>query len=65
MSQALVLITTREVAQRAGVDVSTVARWARDGKLTPAYEADGRTGVRLFNAEDVDTFLAARNGAEL
>lgn len=60
MSHGLKLITTRQVAERIGIDVSTVARWVRDGKITPAFEADGLTGVRLFDPADVDAFIASR-----
>ncbi len=60
MAQRLTLLTTREVAQRLKVDVSTVARWVRDGKLSPTFEADGLRGVRLFAPEVVEQFAKAR-----
>ena len=59
-SQSLDLIPSREVARRLGVDVSTVAKWARDGKLRPAYEHDGLRGVRLFHIADVERFVTER-----
>lgn len=58
MAQPIDLISAREVARRLGVDVSTVAKWARTGKLRPAYEGDGLRGVRLFRPEDVDAFAS-------
>jgi len=57
---AKTLTSSKEVAERAGVDVSTVAKWVRAGKLTPVYEGDGLTGVRLFDPADVDAFIAGR-----
>lgn len=60
MAQGLDLRTTREVAQRFNVDVSTVARWVRDGKLRPAFEVTGRTGARLFSHDELERFATVR-----
>lgn len=53
-------LSTREVADRAGVTVFTVAKWVRAGKLAAAYQLDGRTGSRVFDPSEVDRFLAER-----
>ena len=45
------LLTTAEVAALARVDISTVARWARDGQLLPAQKTPG--GHRRFRRSDV------------
>lgn len=54
------LVTSREIAERAGVTVHTVSKWVRAGKLAAAYQLDGRTGVRLFDPAEVDRFLSER-----
>lgn len=51
------LIPTAEVAKMAGCDVATVARWVRDGRLTPAVQAPGIRGARLFRRSDVEVFI--------
>jgi DNA-binding transcriptional MerR regulator len=56
------LLTTAQVAERFGVDVRTVARWANAGRLTPAVEGPGLRGARFFHADDVEA-LAAELGA--
>lgn len=52
------LISAQQVAERCGVTVFTVAKWARSGKLRTAYKFDGRTGPRLFDPADVDAIAA-------
>jgi excisionase family DNA binding protein len=52
------LMTTAEVAERAGVDVRTVARWANAGRLTPSVQFPGLRGPRMFDTDDVEQFLA-------
>jgi excisionase family DNA binding protein len=49
-----VLLSTAEVAALRGVSPRTVNRWVRDGKLTPAVQAPGPKGARLFNAADLE-----------
>jgi excisionase family DNA binding protein len=49
-----VLLSTAEVAALRGVSPRTVNRWVRDGKLTPAAQAPGPKGARLFNAADLE-----------
>jgi excisionase family DNA binding protein len=53
------LLSTAEVAERAGVSIRTVARWVDAGRLTPVVIAPGPTGARLFDPRDVALFLAA------
>lgn len=48
------LLTAKEAADRKGVSVFTIARWARDGKLPVALRADGKRAARWFRADDVD-----------
>jgi len=47
------LLTTAQVAERLGVSVKTVARWANAGTLPTAVKAPGLRGARLFRTEDV------------
>lgn len=44
------LITAKEKAAELGVSRATLTRWVQAGKITPAYKADGPTGVMLFKA---------------
>ena len=60
ISEPTAWLTAREVAERAGVTVFTVAKWVRAGKLAAAYEPDGRTGIRFFDPTVVAAFLDAR-----
>jgi DNA-binding transcriptional MerR regulator len=52
------LLTTAEVAERAEVDVRTVARWANAGRLKPSVQFPGLRGPRMFDADDVERFIA-------
>jgi excisionase family DNA binding protein len=49
-----VLLSTAEVADHLGVTARTVNRWVREGKLTPAAQAPGPKGARLFTADQLD-----------
>lgn len=46
------LLTAKEKAAELGVSRATLTRWVQAGKITPAYKADGPTGVMLFKAGD-------------
>lgn len=52
-----ILLTTGQVAQRAGVHRTTVHHWERDGKLDATTVVNG---IRLFALADVDDLIAAR-----
>jgi DNA-binding transcriptional MerR regulator len=52
------LLTTGDVARRAGVSSQAVKRWARRGVLLPEGRTEG--GIRLYRREDVEAFLATR-----
>jgi excisionase family DNA binding protein len=51
MTTPLANITTRQVADLAYVDPSTVRRWVEQGKLTPSIVTPG--GQYRFNEADV------------
>ena len=53
------LLTTAEAAQRLGISVTTLNRWAKSGAIRVAVQAPGRTGVRLY---DEDEIAARENG---
>lgn len=52
------LRTTREVAERLGVDVSTVARMVADGRIECAWQGPGATGPRLFTDAAIEAAKA-------
>lgn len=56
------LLTTAEAAERLGVSVPTVNRWAADGTLPVAHQLPGKTGARLFTRSAVSR-LARKIGA--
>lgn len=45
------LIGTAEVAQRLGVDRSTITRWVNAGRLDPVMTVPGYRGNFLFDPE--------------
>ncbi len=51
-----VLLTTREVAERAGVTQPAVHYWVKKGYLS----SEVLDGVRLFDEDEVETYLASR-----
>jgi excisionase family DNA binding protein len=57
------LLTTREVAARAGVKADSVVRWIRSGKLR-ATLMGGQPGGHAFliDAEEAARFIASRHG---
>ena len=50
------LIPTAEAADILGRDVATIARWVRNGQLTPAVKAPGLRGARFFRRSDIEDF---------
>ena len=57
------LISTREVAERLGVDTTTVTRRVARGEIVPAVRAPGRRGAFLFAADAVEKLAADKVGA--
>jgi shikimate kinase len=59
------LLTTAEVAKRAGYSVTHVNRLATRGEIAEAMRLNGRTGARLFRESDVaHLFKPATDDAE-
>lgn len=54
------LTSTREVAQRLGITVRSVARIVERGELTPAAKAPGPRGAFMFDPTAVDELVAER-----
>lgn len=48
-------VTTKQVADHFGCDVTTVGRWVRAGRLTPVAKLPGDTGAYLFAPDVLDT----------
>lgn len=53
------LLTSAEVALERGIDVATVNRWAKSGRLVRAVKVTGLRGPNLYRRSDVDAFLAS------
>ncbi|QTX04126.1 helix-turn-helix domain-containing protein [Agromyces archimandritae] len=51
-------LSSREVARRLKTHPRQVARLVVRGLLIPAYQAPGPRGAYLFDAAEVDRFLA-------
>ena len=60
MNNSEQLLSTAEVAEKAGTHYSTVTRWVKTGKLQAVYKADGLRGFYMFDAEHVEAFLRER-----
>ncbi|MGH8966538.1 MAG: helix-turn-helix domain-containing protein [Actinomycetes bacterium] len=62
------LLTTTEAARELGVSARSLARWAREGRLTPALVTPGgdhRSGRYLWNLDDLrDQLLKLRTRPE-
>lgn len=56
------ILTTRAVAERFGVAISTVTRWVADGHLQPFHKTPGLRGQYLFATDEVDRFAKDREG---
>lgn len=54
------LVSTAEAAEILGVDVSTVNRWAADGRLPEAMRAPGARRPRIFSRTQVEALKAER-----
>lgn len=55
------LLSTVEVARLLGKDRRTVARMARDGRLTPAFELPGYRGDLLFDPVSVEALQEGKS----
>ena len=54
------VLTRRQAAERLGVKVGTLARWAQQGR-GPAYSLTGdRKGRALYSAATIAAWLASR-----
>lgn len=49
----MALLTTEQVARKLGKSVSTINRWAKDGRIVPKVEATGVRGARFYETADV------------
>lgn len=52
MNKEIVYLTTSQVAERFGVDSSTIRRWVINGLLTPAHTTLG--GHHRFTGKDIE-----------
>jgi excisionase family DNA binding protein len=52
------LLTTVESAELLGIERSTLSRWTKDGRITPAMRFPGKTGPLLYRRADVEALKA-------
>jgi predicted site-specific integrase-resolvase len=55
-----VMLGITDIANRLGVDRTTVFRWVQVGKLHAAHKMPGQTGALLFTEEEYERFVAER-----
>lgn len=55
------LMPTVEVARSLGLERSTLSRWVKEGRITPAMRLPGRTGAFLFHPAEVERVRLAEN----
>lgn len=48
------LMATVEVAESLGCERSTLSRWVKEGRITPAMRLPGPTGAFLFHPAEVE-----------
>lgn len=48
------LMSTAEAAERLGISVATLNRWAKNGRVPVAVQAPGRTGTRMFDSAVIE-----------
>lgn len=63
MAKAPNLDRASEVCERLGIDRSTLSRWVKSGRITPAMKLDGLRGPYLFEPSEVER-VAAEMAAE-
>lgn len=52
------LIDAATTADLLGVSLTTVHRWARDGRLPIAHQGRGTTGARLYDRAEIEALAA-------
>jgi excisionase family DNA binding protein len=57
------LLTTKQVADRLGVDPRTVHRMADDGRLPCVAKLEGSTGAYVFDPDVIDGVARQRQEA--
>lgn len=58
------LMTTKQVAAKAGKSVSTICRWVEEGRISPVIKNDGLRQPMFFDPEDVDALLSPAEPSE-
>lgn len=48
------LVGGAEASELLNIDRSTISRWVKAGKLTPALKGSGLRGELFFHREDID-----------
>ena len=54
------LLTSKQVADRLGVSVSTISRLVASGRLKPALRLDGIRGAMWFKPADLNRYERAK-----
>lgn len=55
------LLATIEVAQSLRLERSTLSRWVKEGRITPAMRLPGVNGAFLFHPAEVERVRLAEN----
>lgn len=55
------LWTVHDIAQTLEVDVSTVRKWTREGRIAPYTKLGGKSGAYLFKTEEVKKLLRRKS----
>lgn len=64
MPKLIPLIGSEQAAKRLGVTRSTFNRRVSAGKIPVAFEMDGETGARLFDADVIEQMAGGAADAE-
>lgn len=51
-------LTTSQVAAAVPMDGSTISRWVKEGRVTPAFRLPGRRGTMMWTADVIDVLRA-------
>lgn len=57
------LLGTVEAAEALGCERSTLSRWVKEGRLTPAHKLPGRNGAFLFTRDEIERVRIAEAAA--